>query len=169
MVGKWKNVLVRATTVKSISHDQKSIALTLKETREEENKKAVGGLRNPQSAVSKNLRLRQTGMKIRQVLEQHMREEEIDALASDMKKGTSMEWVREVRGALCTVFKAQEDSKGLQADLWRAILEEADDADKSTLPEWMTWFSVGNHRRDYTHRNISCHHYRLSCGGSVTT
>lgn len=137
VVGRWQNVLVRASTIRSEHVEEQDTKMTFKEKRERENKNAVGGLRNPQAAVARNAKLREVGKKIRAVLEERMREEEVEEMTNDMKKGTSSEWVKEVRQSLCHAFDAQEAEKGLQANLWEAILNEANDVDREVLPAWM--------------------------------
>ena len=98
-MGRWRNVLVRASEVQREDKAQRTEKMTVKEKREEENKRAIGGLRNPQSAVSKNWALRQMGEKIRRVIEGHMKEDEVENMVVDMKKGTSAEWIKEIRKA----------------------------------------------------------------------
>ena len=137
IVGRWRNVLVRASEVQREDKAQRTEKMTVKEKREEENKRAIGGLRNPQSAVSKNWALRQMGEKIRRVIEGHMKEDEVENMVVDMKKGTSAEWIKEIRKALCKEFGAKEEDKGLQTELWQSMLMQAEDADKEVLIEWM--------------------------------
>ena len=137
-VGRWQNVLVRMSEVKDpddgIGREQK---LSAKEKREKENKLAVGGLRNPRSAVAKSQSLRRTGERLRRVLDECENQEEVLVMSEDITQGTSRSWVMEVRRKLCDEFQAEELEKGLQSVLWKKILEEAEDPDAEVLPRWM--------------------------------
>lgn len=89
-MGKWNNVLVRAPleerdTVKTELQPK----LTAKQKREMENQEAVGGLRNPRSAVRKSKELRLTGERIRHVVEDHMRLQEVQVMCQDCTRGIS--------------------------------------------------------------------------------
>lgn len=110
--------------------------MTLRERREEENKRAIGGLRNPQAAVASNHRLRLVGQRIRKVIEDHTREEEVDNMMEDIKNGASNEWVAEIRSGLCKEFEAVPVKKGFRVNLWEKILREAGGADS------VCWWNV---------------------------
>lgn len=138
VVGKWKNVLARA----AIEHgEERAIEtrhkLTAKQIREQENRAAVGGLRNPRDAVRRSEELRRTGGRIRRVVEDHMTEKLIQTMCQDCTQGVDREWVLEVRSALAKEFGADSSDTGLQADLWQKLLESAADRDAATLPEWI--------------------------------
>lgn len=136
VVGRWRNVLIRANQAKLQIEDMQG-KKTTKQVREEENKKAIGGLRNPRSAVKKSPELRSAGLRIRQVLDKNWRDEEVESLCQDFTKGTSTEWVQQVRKELAAEFGVEEGQQGLQADLWRKMLTAAKDPDMCTLPEWI--------------------------------
>lgn len=142
VVGRWKNVLVRAAVVNV--HANEETQKTIRDLREEENRKAVGGLRDPRSAVKASASLRRVGAKLRRIIEENFRDEEVEKLCENFEEGLSQTWVEEIRQKLGKEFQAEVKSEGLQADLLQAMLTEAEDVDAETLPKWIrTGFPLG--------------------------
>ena len=137
-VGKWNNVLVRKADLEGEKlGKEKEAKQTAKQVREEENKKAVGGLRNPRSAVTKSEKLRKLGRRLRTVIDSCYSLKEVEAMNADITCGASKELVLQARRKLCQEFGVEPKSSGLQPMLWRRILESAEDADAVVLPKWM--------------------------------
>ena len=95
-------------------------------------------------AVRRNSDLRKVGQRIRRILEEEMREEEINGLCENFTKGVSKKWMLKVRSRLAEEFDTKVTEDGLQAELWKKVLFDAKDPDAEVLPEWMcTGFPLG--------------------------
>ena len=134
LVGKWRNTLTLSTNVKEIDNPNSETAM---EKRERENHECVGGLRNPRTAVKKSSKLRSTGNRIRTVIDLWMTDEVIGGLDSNIQAGLSNQQVLQLRHSLATEFQCSVTEEGLQENLWKTMLLEAEDPDAMVLHRWM--------------------------------
>ena len=136
LAGRWNQVLVRLAAFEPQASSPQQ-ELTAKELREKENSLALGGLRNPRHAVMKSPKLRAVGERIRCVVSPLVSDELASTLNEEITAGVSRDWVLDVRHALCREFGVVSSDKGLQPDLWQAMLRDADDPDADCLPDWL--------------------------------
>ena len=118
---------------------------TKAERRQRENAVAIGGLRDPRRAVARSCTLRQTGAKIRNVINEFLSDELIASF--DNANGVcpfSSELLMAARQKLARVFGAEPNAEGYQTNLFKQILFEADDPDRNTIPDWLEFgFPLG--------------------------
>lgn len=133
--GKWQNQLVRADT-NVVQDDSRRVVQSLRDVRNEENAKAIGGLRNARKSVMKSPTLRATGERIRKVLDGLRDEDVLEAWEVNVQSGLSEQWID--LNELAKEFKAEPKlEKGFAVDLWRALLDDAKDCEAEFLPRWM--------------------------------
>ena len=108
--------------------------------REEENRKAVGGLRNPTKAVAKNPQLIRTGRRIRDCLEKALTDNEAMKVMESLGKedgGFRTATVREARRLLRKEMGIPDNELGgYQWDLFEACLKAAQDPE-TAVPRWL--------------------------------
>ena len=107
---------------------------TKAERRQRENAVAIGGLRDPRRAVARSCTLRQTGAKIRNVINEFLSDELIASF--DNANGAcpfSSELLTAARQKLARVFGAEPNAENYQTNLFKQILFEADDPDRNTF------------------------------------
>ena len=134
LVGRWRNTL---TLNASVKESNSSLDETAMQKRERENHECNGGLRNPRAAVKRSSKLRLAGSRIRAVVDQWMTDEVVAQLNSDIQAGISDEQVLKLRQCLATEFHCSTSDGCLQPDLWKAVLQDADDPDAMVLHKWM--------------------------------
>lgn len=137
LTGQWRNVLVR----KDYGFEETATKVaSKKETREQENSQAIGGLRCARRSVARSSSLRQVGRIIRSVLDSCRSEEVLSKWESNITQGFPKEYVDMVRNKLCHEFGADPtpSSTGLRTDLWRKLLSQADDCEAEIIPQWFT-------------------------------
>lgn len=136
--------LVRADLIKpggaAQSHalaPQKSEVKSKAEQREEENKQAVGGLRDPRRAVAKSRGLQGVGAKIRTALDQCIDTSAI--LSFEKQLVLPEELIERARTVLHDEFKVHDVSnpEGYRTALLRCMLEQACDLDAKVVPDWL--------------------------------
>ena len=150
-VGLRQNVLIRAdlkrptssSPVKAEASEQREdktakLLTTVKEQREFENERAIGGLRNPRASVARNSRLRNTGLKLRRVLDAALTPEALRAFQScPTETPFSPEAMAKVRDALATEFSTTATHSGYEKGVLQALLEQSHDLDASVIPQWL--------------------------------
>lgn len=138
-VGRWGNTLVRACDIRPQAEGSDEAGKeTAMEKRERENKQAVGGLRFAKRAVSRSKSLRDTGKRIRSVLDRCLTNEVVQESMQDISKGVREEVLVQVRKELCREFGASEEMHNKwPVDLWRKMLQSAGDPEQVVLPQWM--------------------------------
>ncbi|CAK9112875.1 unnamed protein product [Durusdinium trenchii] len=135
--GRWLNQLVRGDSVPEKDVATRAVQ-SQREVREEENSRAIGGLRDARKAVQKSSSLRQTGRRIRRALEKVRNESDLEAWERSVTNGISETLVSSFQEELAKEFRVQiEQSAGFKVSLWRALLRNANDCEAGILPCWM--------------------------------
>ena len=134
LVGRWRNTLTLRDNVKENSESMDETAM---QKRERENHECVGGLRNPRAAVKRSSKLRATGSRIRSVIDEWLTDEVVSQLNTDIQAGISDEQVLKLRQCLEMEFGCSTSDGCLQPDLWKAMLQDAEDPDALVLHNWM--------------------------------
>ena len=121
----------------------------VKAAREAENLECVGGLRNPNLAVSRSSRLRKTGKKIRSILENLMMTDvgaealnAVKNIGNDKYKGIPMALLTKAQNAFQIALSTPDEKdvgmnrSDYQSHLWEALLKDAGDPEVD-VPSWM--------------------------------
>ena len=140
-VGHWKNVLIRmgadTPAGSQVIACQPGVERSVREKRDAENRDAWGGLRNPRFAVMRSPALRAVGKRIRAAIDKVSCDVQLDCLEKDIQGGVTDEWITSIRAQLAAEFHTSWTADGLQAPLWKSVLESAKDPDAQVLSEWL--------------------------------
>ena len=137
--GKSSNALLRGGKLKAEITKATTHSLSTKQSRDDENKKAIGGLRDAGKAAALSARYRDVGDMIREVIDGAFDSQVVEAFENNVQAGVPESWIRSVRAALCGAFGASAgESPGYQVQLWQKILQKAGDCEANILPRWLS-------------------------------